>query len=230
MINAIAIDDEPPALRVLENFCNRIDFISLQKTFTKTEDAMKYLEKFPVDQIFLDIHMPAISGIDFYKSIKQETMVIFVTAHSQYAVEGFNLNAIDYLLKPFPFERFQQAVKKANDFTSLATQADPLQDQFLFVRSDYSLLKIPIADILFIEGLDDYIKIHLDKQKTIVARLTLKSIHEKLNSGSFIRVHRSYIVPLNRIESVRNRIINIEGTEIPIGNSYADTFFSVFGK
>jgi len=134
MINAIAIDDEPPALRVLENFCNRIDFISLQKTFTKTEDAMKYLEKFPVDLIFLDIHMPAISGIDFYKSIKQETMVIFVTAHSQYAVEGFNLNAIDYLLKPFPFERFQQAVKKANDFKSLATQADPLQDQFLFVR------------------------------------------------------------------------------------------------
>ena len=107
---------------------------------------------------------------------------------------------------------------------------DPLQDQFLFVRADYSLLKIPIADILFIEGLDDYIKIHLDKQKTIVARMTLKSIHEKLNSGSFIRVHRSYIVPLNRIESVRNRIINIEGTEIPIGNSYADTFFSVFGK
>jgi len=230
MINAIAIDDEPPALRVLENFCNRIDFISLQKTFTKTEDAMKYLEKFPVDLIFLDIHMPAISGIDFYKSIKQETMVIFVTAHSQYAVEGFNLNAIDYLLKPFPFERFQQAVKKANDFKSLATQADPQQDQFLFVRADYSLLKIPIADILFIEGLDDYIKIHLDKQKTIVARMTLKSIHEKLNSGSFIRVHRSYIVPLNRIESVRNRIINIEGTEIPIGNSYADTFFSVFGK
>ena len=190
----------------------------------------EYLEKFPVDLIFLDIHMPAISGIDFYKSIKQETMVIFVTAHSQYAVEGFNLNAIDYLLKPFPFERFQQAVKKANDFKSLATQADPLQDQFLFVRADYSLLKIPIADILFIEGLDDYIKIHLDKQKTIVARMTLKSIHEKLNSGSFIRVHRSYIVPLNRIESVRNRIINIEGTEIPIGNSYADTFFSVFGK
>ena len=230
MINAIAIDDEPPALRVLENFCNRIDFISLQKTFTKTEDAMKYLEKFPVDQIFLDIHMPAISGIDFYKSIKQETMVIFVTAHSQYAVEGFNLNAIDYLLKPFPFERFQQAVKKANDFKSLATQADPQQDQFLFVRADYSLLKIPIADILFIEGLDDYIKIHLDKQKTIVARMTLKSIHEKLNPNSFIRVHRSFIVPLNRIESVRNRIINIEGTEIPIGNSYADTFFSVFGK
>ena len=144
--------------------------------------------------------------------------------------DRFNLNAIDYLLKPFPFERFQQAVKKANDFKSLATQADPQQDQILFVRADYSLLKIPIADILFIEGLDDYINIHLDKQKTIVARMTLKSIHEKLNSGSFIRVHRSYIVPLNRIESVRNRIINIEGTEIPIGNSYADTFFSVFGK
>lgn len=230
MIRAIAIDDEPPALRVLEKYCGKVDLITLLKVFTRTDDAMKYLEKFPVDLIFLDIHMPAISGIDFIKSVKQDTMVIFVTAHSQYAVEGFNLNAIDFLLKPFSFERFQQAIKKANDFQALSTQSETVQEQYLFVRADYSLLKIPIADILFVEGLDDYIKIHIDKQKTVVARMTLKSIQEKLNSNTFFRVHRSFIVPLNRIDSVRNRIITISGTEIPIGNSYADTFFSVFRK
>lgn len=230
MIRAIAIDDEPPALRVLEKYCGKVDLITLLKVFTRTDDAMKYLEKFPVDLIFLDIHMPAISGIDFIKSVKQDTMVIFVTAHSQYAVEGFNLNAIDFLLKPFSFERFQQAIKKANDFQALSTQSETFQEQYLFVRADYSLLKIPIADILFIEGLDDYIKIHIDKQKTVVARMTLKSIQEKLNNNTFFRVHRSFIVPLNRIDSVRNRIITISGTEIPIGNSYADTFFSVFRK
>lgn len=230
MIRAIAIDDEPPALRVLEKYCSKVELITLLKVFTRTDDAMKYLEKFPVDLIFLDIHMPAISGIDFIKSVKQDTMVIFVTAHSQYAVEGFNLNAIDFLLKPFSFERFQQAIKKANDFQALSTQSETFQEQYLFVRADYSLLKIPIADILFIEGLDDYIKIHIDKQKTVVARMTLKSIQEKLNNNTFFRVHRSFIVPLNRIDSVRNRIITISGTEIPIGNSYADTFFSVFSK
>lgn len=228
MINAIAIDDEPPALRVLENFCSKVDFVSLQKTFTRTDDAMKYLEKFPVDLIFLDIHMPAISGIDFYKSVKQETMVIFVTAHSQYAVEGFNLSAVDYLLKPFPFERFLQAVKKANDHKTLSLSSDSSQDQYLFVRADYSLLKVPLTEILCIEGLDDYIKIHMEKQKTIVVRMTLKAIQEKLNSSIFVRVHRSFIVPMNRVEAVRNKIITIGEMEIPIGNSYSEAFFSMF--
>lgn len=228
MINAIAIDDEPPALRVLENFCSKVDFISLQKTFTRTDDAMKHLEKFPVDLIFLDIHMPAISGIDFYKSIKQETMVIFVTAHSQYAVEGFNLSAVDYLLKPFPFERFLQAVKKANDQKNLSLSTDSSQDQYLLVRADYSLLKVPLAEILYIEGLDDYIKIHMEKQKTIVVRMTLKAIQEKLNPSIFVRVHRSFIVPMNRVEAVRNKVITIGEMEIPIGNSYSEAFFSIF--
>ncbi|HRH65613.1 MAG TPA: LytTR family DNA-binding domain-containing protein [Bacteroidia bacterium] len=229
MIHAIAIDDEPPALRVLENFCSRVDTVMLQKTFTRTDEAMKYLEKFPVDLIFLDIHMPAISGIDFYKTIRQDILVIFVTAHSRYAVDGFNLSAVDFLLKPFTFERFQQAVKRANDLKSLSLTAEPAQDQFLFVRADYSLLKIPLAEILYIEGLDDYIKIHTENQKTIVARMTLKAIQEKLNANTFIRVHRSFIVPLNRIESVRNRSIKIAEAEIPIGNSYAEVFFNVFG-
>lgn len=156
MIKAIAIDDEPLALSVIETFCSKLDFIELQKTFIKPNEALLYLKKFPVDLLFLDIHMPALSGIDFYKIIEQKTMVIFCTAHSQYAVEGFNLNALDYLLKPFDFDRFKIATEKAKDFFEL--QGNTSSIKHIFVRADYSLQKIVLDDILYIEALDDYLK------------------------------------------------------------------------
>jgi DNA-binding LytR/AlgR family response regulator len=224
MINAIAIDDEPLALKVIENFCEKVDFITLQKTFNKPNEALKHLSKFPVDLLFLDINMPSINGIEFYKQLKQSTMVIFTTAYSEYAVEGFNLNAVDYILKPFTFERFLLAVNKAHDFYNYQHQKENTS-QYLYVRADYSLVKINIADILYIEGLDDYLKIHIENQKTVVTRLTMKGILEKLSPKNFIRVHRSFIIPLNRIESVRNKTILIAGKEIPIGTSYEEPFF-----
>jgi len=227
MINAIAIDDEPLALKVIENFCEKVDFINLQKTFNKPSEALKYLNKFPVDLLFLDINMPSINGIEFYREMKQNTMVIFTTAYTEYAVEGFNLNAVDYILKPFTLERFMMAVNKANDYLNYQTQKENTS-QFLFIRADYSLLKINMAHIVYIEGLDDYLKIHLENQKTVVTRLTMKALLEKLPSKQFIRVHRSFIVPLERIESVRNKNILIAGKEIPIGNSYEETFFKQF--
>ena len=229
MIKAIAIDDEPPALKLIENFCSDVNFIDLQKTFTSPADALKYLAKFPVDLLFLDINMPSLSGIDLYKEVKQDTMAIFTTAHSQYAVEGFNLNAIDFLLKPFTFERFTQAVNKANEFYFYQNPGLGPAQQFLFVRADYSLIKIPIADILYIEGLDDYLKIHLHNQKMIVTRMTMKSILDKLPAKDFIRVHRSFIVSFNRIESVRNKSIVIASTEIPIGASYEENLQRMLG-
>ncbi|HXU27645.1 MAG TPA: LytTR family DNA-binding domain-containing protein [Bacteroidia bacterium] len=227
MIKAIAIDDEPLALKVIENFCEKVEFINLQKTFNKPSEAQRYLEKFPVNLLFLDINMPSINGIEFYKQLKQNTMVIFTTAYSEYAVEGFTLNAVDYILKPFTFDRFMLAVNKANDFFNYQNQKDS-SSQFLFVRADYSLVKINVANILYIEGLDDYLKIHVENQKTIVTRLTMKAILEKLSSKDFIRVHRSFIVPLKRIESVRNKIISACGIEIPIGASYEENFFKHF--
>jgi DNA-binding LytR/AlgR family response regulator len=227
MINAIAIDDEPLALKVIENFCEKVDFIMLQKTFNKPSEALKYLNKFPVDLLFLDINMPSVNGIEFYREMKQNTMVIFTTAYTEYAVEGFNLNAVDYILKPFTLERFMLAVNKANDFLNYQTQKENTS-QFLFIRADYSLLKINMAHIVYIEGLDDYLKIHLENQKTVVTRLTMKALLEKLPAKNFIRVHRSYIIPLERIESVRNKNILIGGKEIPIGNSYEETFFKHF--
>ena len=227
MINAIAIDDEPLALKVIENFCEKVDFITLQKSFNKPSEALKYLNKFPVDLLFLDINMPSVNGIEFYREMKQTTMVIFTTAYTEYAVEGFNLNAVDYILKPFTLERFLLAVNKANDFLNYQTQKENTS-QFLFIRADYSLLKINMAHIMYIEGLDDYLKIHLENQKTVVTRLTMKALLEKLPVKQFVRVHRSFIIPLERIEGVRNKNVLITGKEIPIGNSYEETFFKQF--
>lgn len=230
MITAIAIDDEPLALKVIENFCGGFDFISLQKTFTQTGEALRHLRKYPVDLLFLDIHMPSLSGIELYKSVAQHTMVIFTTAYSEYAVEGFNLNAVDYLLKPFTRERFGQAVQKARDHFRYRDQLRPDSEANLYVRADYSLHKIALADILYIEGLDDYIRIHIEGSKPVVARMTLKAIAGKLPEKDFIRVHRSYIVPFKRISLVRNKTISVGGVEIGIGNSYEEAFFRQFGS
>lgn len=228
MINAIAIDDEPLALEVIRNFCSRIDFINLQKTFTQPSEALKHLKKFPVDLLFLDIQMPSISGIELYKIVRQDTLVIFTTAFSEYAVVSYDLSAIDYLLKPFEEERFKQAVNKANEYFTYLNQKDNRLQQYLFIRADYSLLKIALSDILFIEGLDDYLKIHLQNHKPVVARMTMKAMLEKLSPREFIRVHRSFIVPFHRIETVRNKVIHLNGEEIPIGSSYEQQFFSIF--
>jgi len=236
MIKAIAIDDELPALRVIENFASRLDFLQLEKTFVKTGEAMKYFKSHPVDLLFLDINMPALSGIDFYQELHppgdyiptdpagSAPLVIFTTAHSEYAVEGFNLNAVDYLLKPFTEARFQQAVSKVKEIVSRRQPAP--EEEFLFLRIDYSLVKIAIADVLLIEGMDDYLRIHLHDKSPLLVRMTMKAILSQLPATRFVRVHRSYIVNLASILNIRNKIIYLEGKEIPIGISYEKDFFS----
>lgn len=231
MLKAIAIDDEPPALRVIAHFCSLVSTIDLQKTFSRTDEALAYLNENEVDLLFLDINMPAMSGIDFYKAIPKAAMVIFTTAYAEYAVEGFNLSAVDYLLKPFTFERFKQGVQKALDYSQFIKKAEPeLAVEYLYIKADYSTYKIAIADILFIEGLDDYLKIQLENAKPIVARMTMKNMVEKLPARDFIRVHRSFIVPMRRIENVRNKTITLSENEIPIGSSYETEFFKRFSS
>ncbi len=230
MIRAIAIDDELPALSVLENFCGKADFIELQKTFHLPNEAMKYIRRFPVDLLFLDINMPSVSGIELFKTIQQETMVIFTTAYSEYAVEGFNLNAVDYLLKPFTFKRFMQAAEKARDYFNYQLEKEKTAVQYLFVRADYSLVKISIASIHYIEGYDDYLKIHLQDQQPVITRMTLKGVLEKLSPRDFIRVHRSYVVPLAKIESIRNKMISLGEIKLPLGNSYQKEVLNHFSK
>jgi two-component system, LytTR family, response regulator len=233
MIKAIALDDEPPALDVIESFCNLTDYIDLVKTFTRDGEAMKYLTNFPVDLLFLDINMPSISGLDFKKQVEAKTMVIFTTAYSEFALEGFNLNAVDYLLKPFTFERFLQAAEKAKMQYQFLHQNALVKPEYISIRVGYSLVKLALANIVFIEGLDDYLKIHLKGQKPVVSRMTMKAILEKLPQSDFVRVHRSYIVPLAKIESVRNRVIFLRDNneeEIPLGTRYESKFYEVFGK
>jgi DNA-binding LytR/AlgR family response regulator len=227
MIKAIAIDDEPLALEIIENYCSKSDIITLERTFTKVSEALKYFNKFPVDLLFLDIHMPSISGIDFYKSLQKETMVIFTTAHSEYAIEGFNLNAIDFLLKPYSLERFNAAVKKADDYYKYTQNSNTEKPNFIYVRADYSLFQIAIDDIFYIESFADYLDIHIDNQKKITTRMTMKMILEKLPEKDFARVHRSYIIPVKRIAQIRNKIVYIADKEFPIGSSYESHFFSL---
>lgn len=234
-MKAIALDDERPALDVIEAFCSRIDFVDLVKTFTRTGEARLYLETNPVDLIFLDINMPKESGLAFFKSITQQTLVIFTTAYSEYAVESYDVEAVDYLLKPYTFDRFTIAMQRVQTrwrTLHLAQGNNPqgYEQTHLFFRADYGLVKVTVSDIFFIEGLDNYLKIHLHEGPPIVLRLTLKAILEKLPADKFSRVHRSFIVAIDKIQSIRGRMILIGEEEIPIGSSYEKDFFSLFMK
>lgn len=230
MINAIAIDDEPLALTVIESLCNKSKSIRLQQTFTQPNEALKHLRKFPADLIFCDIHMPSMTGINLVKSVPQNTMVIFTTAFSEYAAVSYELNAIDYLLKPINQKRFTQAVTKAQEYFDYIHKKDQGTDKNIFVRADFSLVKIPLADILYIEGLADYLKIYIKDRKTIVARMPMKDMMEKLHSADFIRVHRSFILPFSKIEAVKGTTIFIGDQEFPIGRTYADEFFNRYSS
>ena len=227
MIKAIAVDDEPPALEILENYCRRTEKVELMKVFTSTSRALEYLEQFSADLIFLDINMPSISGLEFAKRIPQQSMVIFTTSYTEYAVESYSLNAVDYLLKPYTFARFQQAIEKA-EAVQRFQQND--RQQYLILRVDYSLIRIALPDILFIEGLDNYLKVHVRNQGPIVVRMTMKALQEKLPENEFVRVHRSYIVAISKIGSIRNKMIFIGEEEIPLGTSHEKAFYALFNS
>ena len=225
MIKAIALDDEPLALEIISHFSKSIDFIHLEKTFTKQNEAMKYLRNYPVDLIFLDINMPQKNGIDFFKSLNADPILIFTTAYSEFAVEGFNINATDYLLKPFSEERFVQAAMKArNEFEFRKNRS---VQTHLMMRADYKLYRIEFDTILFIEGLDDYIQIHQTNGTKIVARYSMKSILAKLPDQKFIRIHRSYIVSTNQIKSIQNKTITLADFVLPIGDTYRDEILNM---
>ncbi len=232
-MNAIALDDERPALDIIDAFCRRIDSVDLVHLFTRTGEARLYLETNPVDLIFLDINMPRESGLAFFKSITQQTLVIFTTAYSEYAVESYNVEAVDYLLKPYTFERFSKAVQRAHERWLAQRQGSReapknQEPSSLYFRVDHGLVKVMVADIVFIEGLDNYLKIHLSKGQPLVLRLTLKAMLDKLPTKNFVRVHRSYIIAIDRIKAIRNGMILIDEEEIPIGSSYEKEFYTLF--
>ena len=230
MISCVAIDDEPLALVVLQDYIGKVPTLDLKKCFTDAFAALEYLKREEVALLFLDIRMPQITGIQLLKSLPKPPLVIFTTAFSTYAVEGFNLDAIDFLLKPFEFDRFLKSVNKASEYLNYKDKPYITESYgFIFVKSDYQIVKINTEDITLIEGMDDYVKI-FTRGKMVLTNIPMKDILKKLPATKFVRVHRSFIVPLGRIESVRNKRIKIEDKIIPVGDSYAESFLKILGE
>lgn len=228
-MRCIIIDDEPFAIELITFYVQQTPMLNLLGSFSDANHAIDFIQNHEIDLLFLDIQMPHINGIQLLKSLDKPPMVIFSTAFNEYAVEGFELEAIDYLLKPFDIKRFQKAVKKADELFSLKKAAEPQTEPFIFVKADYQMLKINISSIFFIEGWDDYIKIYVS-DKPILTLMSLKSIMEQLPHQEFVRVHRSYIVPIKKIESVRNKVIKIASKEIPVGSTYAESLYHLMNK
>ncbi len=229
MIRTIVLDNDFSSLERIEEFCKGIDFIDLKRVFSSVEDARQYLEKYPVDLLFSDFNLPDISGVDFFKSLTQACKIVFISSSNEFAAESYDLNAIDYLLKPFSLQRFEIALNKVKEFFRGQSAIETSEKPYICFRVDYSLVKVVIEDILLIEGLDNYLKIHLDNQKPLIIRSTMKALLAKLPQNEFVQVHRSFIVPLKKINTVRNKIINIGEQEVPIGIRYESDFFRVFG-
>ena len=229
MIRCLAIDDETPALDILEDNIRQVPFLQLVGKCKNAYAAMEVMQQEPVDLLFLDIEMPGISGLSFLKSLANKPMVIFITAYRNYAVEGFDLDVLDYLVKPVSFDRFLKAVNKALEYQGFKQKEESPNSNYpdyLFIHTEYQLTKVFIHEITYIEGLRNYIRIHLTgSARPLLSKLSLKSIEEKLPPGKYARVHKSFIVLLDKISSIRNDIIRIGERDIPLSRSCRDEFF-----
>lgn len=220
MLNCVAIDDEPLALEVVKRYISKTTELNLQAFFSNALEGQEYLKDNPVDLVFLDIQMPGVNGLQLYRNLQVKPMVIFTTAHKEFAMEGFDLEAIDYLLKPFDMERFQKAINKAILWQDVIAQNEDQQSEFLLIHSDYKLIKIPYKEIIFIEASNDYAKVHT-KREAYSTLLSMKAMVQKLPKNLFIRIHRSYIVAINQILFVQFRKIGlINSMEFPIGETF----------
>ena len=231
MIRCLAIDDEPLALQQIVAYISKVPFLELAAQCQSALEARQYLENDTVDAIFCDINMPDLNGMDFVKSLAVPPLIVFTTAYSEYAVEGFRVNAVDYLLKPFGLQDFQRAAIRLKDrfeASSNLTLADTSltsEAQTLFLKTDYRIVKVSIPDIVYIEGMSEYLKVWMEGEaKPIITLLSMKKIEERL-PDYFMRIHRSYIINLTKIQEVnKNRVIMGPDTYLPIGDLYKDTF------
>ncbi|MGQ1785852.1 MULTISPECIES: LytR/AlgR family response regulator transcription factor [unclassified Saccharicrinis] len=228
MITCIAIDDEPLALRQIEGYIKMTPYLELQGSFTNAIKAMEYINDNAVDLMFVDINMPDLSGMDFVKALSNPPKVIFTTAYREYAVEGFQVDAADYLVKPIGYSDFLKSADKTRQrFFADKKTAETVQnnEQFLFIKSEYKIIRINYNDILYVEGMRDYVRIHLDNQKPVMALMSIKKMQEHLPGQDFMRVHRSFIVNLKKISTIeRNRIVFDGKVYIPISDQYKEQF------
>lgn len=235
ILNCWIVDDEPLALSLLESYVQKTSFLRLTGKYSNALSAMKHLAEEKVDLLFLDIQMPEVNGMEFARIIGDHTRIIFTTAFSEYALEGYKVSALDYLLKPFSFADFLTAAKKALNWFEMTERkpvAETIQENLgIFVKSDYKLLHVLFDDILYIEGLKDYVKIYTESQsKPILSLISLKALEEELPSDRFMRVHRSYIIHKNKISSINKKRIIIAAKQIPMGDTYRKQFMSIIGQ
>jgi two-component system, LytTR family, response regulator len=227
-INCIVIDDEPLALSKLESFIKKVPWLTLIRTFDNAIEAIGWLRENVSDLIFLDIQMEHLTGIQFLEATGTTSRVIITSAYDQYAIKGFDLNVTDYLLKPFSFERFLQAVNRVMEYYSQKLEGQKTisdNDAFIFVKTEYRLERIDINDILYIEGMKDYLRI-ICTSKKIMTLQSFYKIEESLPANKFCRVHKSYIVAIDKIKSVERGVILIADKRIPVSNTYKESFFS----
>jgi DNA-binding LytR/AlgR family response regulator len=227
-MKCIAVDDEPLALKIIEDFARKVPFLELVATLPSAIEAAAFLQREAVDLIFLDINMPHLSGIDFVRMSDRLPLVIFTTAWPDYALTGYELDVVDYLLKPFSFDRFFKAVTKAYDIHRLRTGfVEPptavAAPDYMMIRVDYSTVRINLADILFVEGLKDYVKIVTD-QKNYVTKSSMKNVEDRLPAGRFKRVHRSFIVNFDRIQAFENNHLVLGEHRVPLGSNNREEF------
>jgi len=227
MIRCLAIDDEPLALQQLVSYINKVPFLELAARCQSALEARSFLENDTVDAIFCDINMPDLNGMDFVKSLTVPPLVVFTTAYSEYAVEGFRVNAVDYLLKPFGLQDFQRAANRLKERLD-AAPANPSASNntdAVFLKTDYRIVKVSIPDIRYVEAMSEYLKVWIENErKPIITLLSMKKMEERLPSN-FMRIHRSYIINLDKIQEVnKNRVIMDADTYLPIGDSYKDAF------
>jgi len=234
MLRCIAVDDEPLALDLLEDNISQVPYLQLVGKCSNAMEALEVMQKDPVDLIFLDIQMPGLTGLQFIQSLAIKPMVILITAYDHYALEGFNLDVVDYLVKPVAFDRFLKACNKAWEYYKLKNQPEPTAEnlfdqEYFFVNAEYSLVKVVVDEIIMIEGLKDYIKIHLINNKPLVIRMSMKSIEEKLSTKKFLRIHKSYIVAIPKITSIRKGSVFLGSLEVPVSDNYKDQLLSMVG-
>jgi DNA-binding LytR/AlgR family response regulator len=221
-IRCLAIDDEPLALDIIRAYVNRFPELELVQVFEDAIAASEFLRHTQVDLLFVDINMPDINGLDLVRSLQEKPLVIFTTAYRNFAFEGFELEALDYLLKPIDFERFSKAVRKALDYLAYQKRPGKESEEFLYVHAEYRLVKINLQEIEYIESLEDYIRIHLEQGKPILTLMSMKKVLEKLPQQQFKRIHRSFTIPVAKVASIQNRKVRLRsGTELPVSNTYA---------
>lgn len=233
-LKCILVDDEPLALNLLESYAAQIHNLEVAGKFTHPVKALEFLRENPVDLLLVDIQMPDLNGLELVSQLTVKPVLIFTTAFSQYALDGFRADAVDYLLKPIDFTDFQKAINKVTELLELRNAKNTnfeTNKEFLFIKSEYKIIRINFSEIVYIQGMSEYVKIHLTVRKPVMSLLSLKSLENQLPSDMFMRVHKSYIVNLHKINTVeRNEIVYDDGTIIPVSQQYKDAFQAFLDK